>query len=116
MEQVPMWTRAIGWYISNPQAHRVMGRPPALVSMMNEVTTGSVGKSAIVEVPSVDHGENVGATMVGHCVERVGRRRNDVLRSDWDEDHGPTPAQALALDEARHHMDRAKAHLDRAAR
>lgn len=40
----------------------------------------------------------------------------DVLRSDWDEAHGPTPAQALALDEARHHIGRAKAHLDRAAR
>ena len=40
----------------------------------------------------------------------------DVLRSDWDEDHGPTPSQALALDEARHHIGRAKAHLDRAAR
>lgn len=40
----------------------------------------------------------------------------DVLRSDWDEDHGPTPAQALALDEARHHIGRAKTHLDRAAR
>jgi hypothetical protein len=40
----------------------------------------------------------------------------DVLRSDWDEDHGPTQAQALALDEARHHIGRAKAHLDRAAR
>ena len=40
----------------------------------------------------------------------------DVLRSDWDEDHGPTSAQSLALDEARHHIGRAKAHLDRAAR
>ena len=40
----------------------------------------------------------------------------DVLRSDWDGDHGPTSAQALALDEARHHIGRAKVHLDRAAR
>jgi hypothetical protein len=32
----------------------------------------------------------------------------DVLRSDWDEAHGPTPAQALALDEARHHIGRAE--------
>ena len=40
----------------------------------------------------------------------------DVLRSDWDEEHGPTSAQGLALDEALHHIGRAKAHLDRAAR
>jgi hypothetical protein len=40
---------------------------------------------------------------------------DDVLRSDWRRGHGPTPAQAEAVREARRHIALAKDALNRAA-
>lgn len=40
----------------------------------------------------------------------------DILRSDWREGTGPTPAQAEAANEARSHIAAAKEALNRAAR